>query len=49
MTELVDNQIAVLIAEGLRLAQADGSLPAFDVPNIVVERSRRSTLDPVET
>ncbi len=42
MRELVRDQVAVLIADGLRAAQEDGALPGFDVPAVVVERPRQT-------
>jgi arginyl-tRNA synthetase len=41
MTELVRDQVAVFIAEGLRAAQEGGALPEFEIPEIVVEQSRQ--------
>ncbi len=40
MTELVRDQIAVFIAEGLRAAQEGGALPEFETPEVAVEQSR---------
>ncbi len=42
MGELVRDQIAALIAAGAQAAQEDGSLPAFEMPAIVVERPRQA-------
>jgi len=41
MTELIREQVASLITAGLQAAQDDGSLPDFEAPEIVVERSRQ--------
>jgi arginyl-tRNA synthetase len=41
MGELVRDQVAALIAAGVQAAQEDGSLPAFEIPEIVVERPRQ--------
>jgi arginyl-tRNA synthetase len=42
MTELLRDQIAALVAEGIRAAQETGALPDFEVPQIVVERPRQA-------
>jgi arginyl-tRNA synthetase len=42
MTELVQDQIAALIAAGLKAAQESGALPDFEMPAVVVERPRQS-------
>jgi len=42
MTELIPDQVAALIGAGLRAAQDEGALPAFEVPDIVVERPRQA-------
>jgi len=42
MTELVRDQVAAFIADGLQSAQDAGALPEFEVPEIVVERPRQS-------
>jgi arginyl-tRNA synthetase len=42
MTELIPDQVAALIGAGLRAAQSEGALPAFEVPDIVVERPRQA-------
>ena len=42
MAELIRNQVAALIATGLRAAQEEGTLPEFKMPAIVIERPRRS-------
>jgi len=42
MTELIRDQIVVLIATGLQAAQEKGALPEFDVPAVVVERPRQT-------
>jgi arginyl-tRNA synthetase len=42
MTELIPDQVAALIGAGLRKAQDEGALPAFEVPDIVVERPRQA-------
>jgi arginyl-tRNA synthetase len=42
MTELIQEQVAALIAAGLKAARESGALPAFEVPEIVVERPRQS-------
>jgi arginyl-tRNA synthetase len=42
MAELIQEQLAALIAAGLKAAQESGALPAFEVPEIVVERPRQS-------
>ena len=42
MTDLLRDQIAVLVAEGIRGAQESGALPGFEMPQIVVERPRQS-------
>ena len=39
---LIRDQIADLIAAGLRIAQEDGALPDFEVPAVVVDRSRQT-------
>jgi arginyl-tRNA synthetase len=44
MTRLIRDQIADLIAVGLRAAQELGELPAFDLPAIPVEHARQSQL-----
>ena len=41
MMKLIRDQIAALIAAGLRAAQEDGALPEFEIPAVVVDRSRR--------
>jgi len=41
MAELIRDRVAALIAEGLRAAQEKGALPDFEIPEIVVERSRQ--------
>jgi len=41
MTMLIQNQIAKLIAAGLKTAQDQGDLPSFSIPEVVVERSRQ--------
>jgi arginyl-tRNA synthetase len=43
MTELVRDQIAALIAAGLRAAQQGDTLPAFEMPAITTEHPRQST------
>ena len=40
--KLIRDQIAALIAAGLRIAQEDGALPEFEVPAVVVDRSRQT-------
>ncbi len=40
--KLIRDQIAELIAAGLRIAQEDGALPEFEVPAVVVDRSRQT-------
>jgi arginyl-tRNA synthetase len=40
MAELVRDEIAALVREGIRSAQAAGDLPAFDMPDIPVERPK---------
>jgi len=42
MTKLIPDQVAALIGAGLRKAQDEGALPAFEVPDIVVERPRQA-------
>jgi arginyl-tRNA synthetase len=42
MTELVRDQIAALVVEAIQTAQAAGDLPDFEVPAIVVERTRQA-------
>jgi arginyl-tRNA synthetase len=42
MTELVQDQVAALIAAGLKAAQASGALPDFEMPVVVVEHPRQS-------
>ena len=42
MAELVQDQVAALIAAGLRAAQASGALPDFEMPVVVVEHPRQS-------
>ncbi len=41
MIELVRDQVAAFVAEGLQVAQEKGALPEFEVPAVVVERSRQ--------
>jgi arginyl-tRNA synthetase len=41
MTKLIRDGVVDLIGAGLRAAQDDGALPMFEVPEIVVERSRQ--------
>lgn len=40
--ELVQDQVAALIAAGLKAAQESGALPTFAIPEVVVERPRQS-------
>ena len=40
MAQLIRDDIAALVAEGIRSAQAAGDLPAFDVPSIPIERPK---------
>ncbi|MEE9617084.1 MAG: arginine--tRNA ligase, partial [Anaerolineae bacterium] len=40
--KLIRDQVAALIAAGLRIAQEDGALPEFEVPAVVVDRSRQT-------
>ncbi len=42
MAELIQEQVAALIAAGLRTAQESGALPVFEMPKVVVERPRQS-------
>lgn len=42
MTELIQDQVAALIAAGLKVAQESGALPVFEMPEVVVERPRQS-------
>jgi arginyl-tRNA synthetase len=42
MTDLIQDQVAALIAAGLQAAQESGALPAFEIPEVVVERPRQS-------
>ncbi len=42
MTELIQDQVAALIAAGLKAAQESGALPPFETPGVVVERPRQS-------
>jgi arginyl-tRNA synthetase len=42
MTELIQDQVAALIAAGFRAAQESGALPMFEIPEVVVERPRQS-------
>ena len=42
MAELVQDQVAALIAAGLEAAQASGALPDFEMPAVVVEHPRQS-------
>jgi len=42
MTKLISDEVAALIGAGLRKAQDEGTLPAFEVPDIVVERPRQA-------
>jgi arginyl-tRNA synthetase len=42
MTELIQDQVAALIAAGLKAAQESGALPPFGMPGVVVERPRQS-------
>lgn len=41
MMKLIRDQIAALVAAGLRGAQEEGALPEFEMPVVVVERSRQ--------
>ncbi len=41
MPELVRDQVAALITTGLQAAQKEGALPEFEMPTVVVERSRQ--------
>jgi len=41
MVELIRDRVVALIAAGLRAAQEKGALPKFEIPEIVVERSRQ--------
>jgi len=40
MAQLIRDDIAALVAEGIRSAQAAGDLPTFDVPAIPIERPK---------
>ncbi len=40
MQELVSTQIASLVARAIQKAQSAGALPAFDIPDIIVERPK---------
>jgi arginyl-tRNA synthetase len=40
MAQLIREDIAALIRQGIRAAQAAGDLPAFDLPEIPIERSK---------
>lgn len=40
MAQLIREDIATLVREGIRAAQAAGALPAFDMPEIPVERPK---------
>ena len=40
MAQLIRDDIAALVTEGIRSAQAAGDLPMFDVPAIPVERPK---------
>ena len=40
MAQLIRDDIAALVAEGIRSAQAAGDLPMFDVPAIPIERPK---------
>ncbi len=42
MLSRITHQIASLIEAGIQAAQAAGDLPPFDIPEIVVERSRHA-------
>jgi arginyl-tRNA synthetase len=42
VTELIRDQIASLIKEGIQIAQAKGTLPPFQMPQIGVERPRQT-------
>jgi len=42
MSKLVQDRVAVWIAAGLQAAQESGALPAFQMPDVVVERPRKS-------
>jgi arginyl-tRNA synthetase len=42
VTELIRDQIASLIKEGIQIAQEKGALPAFQIPDIAVERPRQA-------
>ena len=37
MTELISDHVATLIEEGIRVAQEEGALPPFEIPQIGVE------------
>ncbi|MDH7488980.1 MAG: arginine--tRNA ligase [Anaerolineae bacterium] len=43
MTELISQQIADLVTKAIKKAQKKGHLPAFDIPEIVVERPKQET------
>ncbi len=43
MTGLISQQIADLVTKAIRKAQKKGHLPAFDIPEIVVERPKQET------
>jgi arginyl-tRNA synthetase len=42
MTELIHDRFATLITEALRAAQEEEALPAFEIPEIAVERPRQA-------
>jgi arginyl-tRNA synthetase len=42
MAGLIQEQVAALIAAGLEAAQESGTLPVFEMPEVVVERPRQS-------
>ncbi|MBN1812756.1 MAG: arginine--tRNA ligase [Anaerolineae bacterium] len=39
---MIQDQVAALIAAGLKAAQESGALPVFEIPDVVVERPRQS-------
>ncbi|MEA3377814.1 MAG: arginine--tRNA ligase, partial [Chloroflexota bacterium] len=42
MTKLIRDQVASLIQEGIQIAQREGALPPFRMPEVSVERPRQA-------
>ena len=49
MTELLRDQIAALVAKAIKKAQKKGDLPAFDIPEILVEHPKQETFGDYST